>query len=278
MLPIHRLHHSPLGGILQPTMTEAIRLLSSHYPPHTHPSSLPPSTDPLLPSSLPVADPFSSPSHFYTTTGHDSFPAPSTYPRNRYAWIHIFPEGRVHQHPHRSMRYFRWGVARLILEADACPDIVPMWIEGTDEILAEDRKGPRWVPRAGKKVGVWIGEQVQGEEQESQNERRTFGELRRRWKALVARERMRGKLLKPGEGGEEAAPGELESEELRHGKEAMQLRMECALEVRKLVVTIRRDRGLADEDPKAGRADTWKEEGSQEEGRMKDGSWVRDAT
>ena len=259
-------------------MTEAIRLLSAPHPFHNHPSSLPPSSRPPAPSSLPVADPFSSPSHFYSTNGHDAFPAPSNFQRNRRAWIHIFPEGRVHQHPHRSMRYFRWGVARLILEADACPDIVPIWLEGTEEILPEDRSPPRWLPRAGKKVGVWIGEQVRGDEQEVGEGRRIFGDLRRRWKNLVERERTRDQILGIARDNHSNAHGELQSEELKHGSEAVELRMECALEVRKLVLAVRRERGLPDEDPKAGRADTWKEEGGRDEGRMKDGSLVRDAT
>ena len=72
--------------------------------------------------------------------------------------------------------------------------------------------------------------------------------------------------------------GRLESEELVHGEEAVALRMECAMEVRKLVLAVRRDRGLPDEDLKAGWVDTWREEGGKEEGKMRDGSWVKDAT
>ena len=251
-------------------MTEAIRLLSSPPPP----SALTP-----LPSShMLLEDPFSSPSHFYTTNGHDAFPAPSTYLRNRYAWIHIFPEGRVHQHPNRTMRYFHWGVARLILEADACPDIIPMWIEGTNEILPEDRVPPRWLPRAGKQVGVWIGQCLPGSDAESREGGTIFGDLRRRWKALVEQEKeWDPRLLKDrGEGAEPL--GTLKSEELQHGKEAVKLRMECAMEVRKLVLDVRRSRGLLDEDPKSGWAETWREEGSAAEGKKEDGSLVTDAT
>ena len=72
--------------------------------------------------------------------------------------------------------------------------------------------------------------------------------------------------------------GVLESEELKYGGEAVELRMDCAMEVRKLVLAVRRDRGLPDEDPKSGRVDTWREEGSKKEGQMEDGSWVKDAT
>lgn len=251
-------------------MTEAIRLLSSPPATLSEPKSLPP-------SHVLLEDPFSSPSCFYTTDGHDSFPAPSAYLRNRHAWIHIFPEGRVHQHPHRSMRYFHWGVARLILEADVCPDIVPMWIEGTDAVLPEERSTPRWAPRPGKNVGIWIGDCVSGAEQERGRGKRVFGEMRDRWRALVEQERHWDPASQKVTGSE-GILGIIKDEELRSGSEAVKLRMECAMEVRKLVLEVRRRRGLPDEDPKAGWADTWQEEGGRREGNMKDGSQVEDAT
>lgn len=95
-LPTHRIAHSKYGGLFQPTMTQVIRLLSD---PHANPSpsgqtstySSPDS--PTLPTSLPPSDPFSSSQLTYTTTGLDTFPAPSAYPSRRFSWVHIFPEG-----------------------------------------------------------------------------------------------------------------------------------------------------------------------------------------
>ena len=74
--------------------------------------------------------------------------------------MHIFPEGLVHQHPNLDLRYFKWGVARLILESEPAPDILPMFIDGTQKIMPENRTFPRFLPRLGKKVRVAFGEDV----------------------------------------------------------------------------------------------------------------------
>ena len=163
------------------------------------------------------------------------------------------------------MRYFKWGVARLILEPDVCPDIVPMWIEGNNEIMHEDRSAPRWLPRAGKECGVWFGENVGGE-----NEGNVFHEMRERWRRLVEEDRLREKA------GQELEVGVL-SEELKYGREAVKLREECTMQVRGAVLKVRRERGLPDEDPKEGLVETWRAEGGMIEGRMNDGSLVKDA-
>lgn len=159
------------------------------------------------------------------------------------------------------MRYFKWGVARLILEAEPMPDIVPMWIEGIDQIMHESRQFPRFVPRALKDLSVTFGEQVDTE--------KTFGDLRRQWKALRRKEEETS-----------AGAGELEvgilTDPLKYGKEAVELRKECTRRIRSEVLKVRRQRGLPDEDPKAGLVETWQREGDAREGKMKDGTWVRD--
>lgn len=247
-------------------MIEAVRLMSRQ--PFTTPYSSPTSAPPVDPSmsSPDITDPFSSPTHHtytYSTNGIDTFPAPSAYANRQYSWIHIFPEGRVHQHPRKTMRYFKWGVARLILEPDVCPDIVPMWIEGNEQIMHESRTFPRFVPRAGKRCGIWFGENVGGKGDT------VFQELRSKWRELVEEDRKK-------EGGRDFAMGVL-SEGLKHGKEAVALREECARQVRGAVLAVRRKRGLPDEDPKQGFVETWREEGGgKREGKMKDGSWVGD--
>ena len=65
-------------------------------------------------------------------------------------------------------------------------------------------------------------------------------------------------------------------ESLQHGPEAVRLRMECTRAVRDAVLEVRRARGLADEDPKSGLVETWREEGvdKPETGRKNDGSLV----
>ena len=263
-LPTHRIQHSPHGGLFQPTMREAVRLLSR--PPFATATPIADSINKQANTSIrspDLADPFSSPSHVYTytTNGTDVFPAPSAYDTRQYSWVHIFPEGKVHQHPNKTMRYFKWGVARLILEPDVCPDIIPLWIDGNDQIMHEARNWPRFVPRMGKKCAVWFGDNVGGDGDT------IFHELRERWRNLVQENQRRG-------------AGSLEvgvlNDELKYGSEAVALREECTRHVRRAVLKVRRLSGLPDEDPKAGLVETWKEEGERLEGKMEDGSFVKD--
>lgn len=271
---MHRIAHSKYGGIFQPTMTQVIRLLSD-----PHATSPPPpqdeTTSPPSPSSLPPTDPFSASELTYTTTGTDSFPAPSFYPSRRHSWIHVFPEGKIHQHPDKIMRYFKWGVARMILESEPCPDVLAMWIDGPQEVMANERTFPRGLPRVGKVVGVTFGERVDVE--------KVFGGFRERWRELVGRVEG-GRALRggeeglAGEGDLNERLGELRDHELRYGAEAVQLRKDVTLAVRNEVLKVRRSTGLPDEDPKCSLVETWREEGSLDkvEGKMRDGSVVQD--
>ncbi|KAK0732845.1 hypothetical protein B0T21DRAFT_444337 [Apiosordaria backusii] len=232
VLPCHRSKHSPHGGLFQPCMTQAIRLLSQ-------------------PSPAPSV------SH-YTTTGTDSILSPLTHPHyRRYSWVHVFPEGLVHQHPDVDLRYFKWGIARLILESEPKPDIVPMFIDGTQKCMAEDRGFPKFLPRVGKTIRVTFGEVLDYEE--------TFGDLKRRWDELVRREGAKllqqeqqqqqqkqkqmgktvGWLWKTPVAAAAATQqvGELHSEELRHGKEATDIRVEVARRMREEILKLRRERG-----------------------------------
>ncbi|KAI9792197.1 MAG: hypothetical protein M1816_002737 [Peltula sp. TS41687] len=262
VLPTHRLAHSPHGGLFQPTMTQCIRLLSrspfssSYIHPPQDPTTTP-SASPSL-SSPDITDPFSSSHLTYSTNGHDVFPRPSAYLSRRHSWIHIFPEGRIHQHPAKTVRYFKWGVARLILEAEPLPQIVPIWVEGFDEVMHEARRPPRWLPRPGRTVRVVFGKEVDGE--------KVFGDLRRRWRMLRRKE---------GEAGREEQEdvGVLHTDELRYGREAVELRIECTDRMRREVLKLRRDRGWPDEDPNASLAETWKVEvegGKSREGATED--------
>ncbi|KAK4123382.1 acyltransferase-like protein [Parathielavia appendiculata] len=230
VLPCHRLKHSPFGGLFQPALTQAIRLLSTPPPP----------TVPIPPT--------------YTTTGSDAHPSPLLFPaQRRYSWVHVFPEGCVHQHASTDLRYFKWGLARLILESEPAPDVLPMFIDGTQRVMPEDRGFPRFVPRVGKTVRVAFGEVLDYEA--------TFGDLKRRWDGLVARERER-----EGEnGGLVVAPwrqtdvGELTTDELKHGKEAQEIRIEVARRMRDEILKLRRSLGgYPEPDPAFGLAETWR--------------------
>jgi monolysocardiolipin acyltransferase len=165
----------------------------------------------------------------------------------------------VHQHPTRSLRYFKWGVARLILEADPCPTIVPIWIEGLDNVMHESRPNPRFIPRVGKDIKVVFGEEFDAEW--------AFGALRSRWRDIVKKGKEgRGRKLDVG----------VLTDELKRSQEATELRIECARRMREEMLKVRRGMGWPDEDPMNELAKTWKEEGGKREGKMKDGSWEKD--
>jgi monolysocardiolipin acyltransferase len=241
-------------------MTQAVRLLSKGpYPADPHMAAAERQHWSLQNVCV---DPFSDLPTAYTTTGEDSHLAPSSYACNSYSWVHIFPEGKIHQSPQKIMRYFKWGVSRLILEPPECPDVVPIWLEGTDEVMHESRQFPRFLPRPFKKISVTFGEKVDTEA--------VFGDLRRRWRELKAK----SEAVDPSSAD---APLGVLNEDLMYGQEAVELRKECTSKVRDLVLAVRRSRGLPDEDPKASLADTWAQEGPKREGKMEDESWVRDA-
>ncbi|KAJ9639507.1 Lyso-phosphatidylcholine acyltransferase [Coniosporium tulheliwenetii] len=230
VLPTHRTAHSRHGGLFQPTITQAIRLLSrGPFPQPTNPvpagttvavASPPPlfshssgskasadtttlafpRDDPFsgphltyitdMHDAFPTTDPFSGAHLTYTTNTEDCFPAPAAFANRRHAWLHIFPEGKVHQKRDKTMRYFKWGVSRLILESEPVPEMVPIWIEGFDTVMHESRTFPRFVPRVGKEISVSFGEAVDME--------RRFGDLRERWRRLVRESDERGRRERGG--------------------------------------------------------------------------------
>jgi len=132
--------------------------------------------------------------------------------------------------------------------------------------MHESREWPRFIPRAGNRITVAFGESVDGEQ--------IFGDLRQRWKRLVTlqREALRRKGADDG-----LVVGEL-TEGLKYNDEAVALRKEVTRRVRQEVLKVRRSLGYPDEDPKEGLVETWIEEGAsgKREGKMKDGSWVKD--
>ena len=282
-LPTHRLAHSPFGGLYQSTMIESVRLLGKikanqkSWVPQYWAFGSPERADspPRWPRDC--VDPFSdlpvAPAYASAPTDARFYLSPSRYACNSYGWIHIFPEGMIHQSPNQAMRYFKWGVSRLILEPEVCPDVVPMFIEGTDQVMHEARQFPRFLPRVGKKITVTFGSAVDVESR--------FGDLRKRWRELVAEaEKEEASMHAEGElrvpAGDPAAL--LFSEKLRSSPEALELRMECTRRVREEVLKVRRSRGLLDEDPKHGLFETWAKEGPKREGEMDDGSWVKERT
>lgn len=189
-------------------MTQALNLLSS----------------PSTPLSGPTT---------YSTNGTDSFTSPAIYSANRNAWVHVFPEACCHQNPEGTLRYFKWGIARLILESDPAPDFIPMFVHGTQHIMSEERGFPRFLPRIGKTFRMIIGEPT--------NVDRMFGREREQWRRLV----------------EKAGDPEL----LKDAPEAVQLRINVAKTVRDEIGKLREQMGLPpEEDDTAALADTWAKE------------------
>lgn len=222
-LPTHRYWHSPHGGPYQPTMTQALKLLSAQ---HFHPA-----TEPLT----------------YTTNGQDAHPAPAAYTANCNAWVHVFPEACCHQNQDSTLRYFKWGVARLILESEPAPEFVPMFVHGTQRIMPEDRGFPRFLPRVGNTIRFIIGEPTDVEV--------LFGRQRQEWRRLA----------------EKSDP-----ESLKESKEAQALRIEVAKSVRDEISKLRETLGLApEEDETAALAETWEKEPNKRKFKSPvDGSWV----
>ncbi|KAI0976422.1 acyltransferase [Xylaria arbuscula] len=222
VLPTHRLQYSPRGGLFQPTVPQAIRLLSAQ--PFQKFTTTPSST---------------------VSAGEIDIPGlPPIYTNNRYSWVHVFPEACVHQHPKVFMRYFKWGVSRMILESEPMPDVLPIFIDGTQHMMAENRTWPRFLPRFGVKFRVAFGEPVDTKE--------IFGDLRAKWQELVRREESKRQIS--------PVIGEL-SDELKYGDEAVRLRIEVARRVREEVLKVRRGLGYADEEPRDFElAETWRRE------------------
>ncbi|KAI0437661.1 acyltransferase [Xylaria telfairii] len=208
VLPTHRLQHSPHGGPFQPTVSQAIRLLSSQPFVKAGPVGGPMTNEVTIPGFPPI----------------DA--------RNRYSWVHVFPEACVHQHSNMFMRYFKWGVSRMILESEPMPDMLPIFIDGTHRVMAEDRGWPRFLPRFGVKFRVAFGEPIDTE--------KTFGDLRAQWRELARQEE--SKMAAP------RVLGELPNE-LKYGEKAVKLRIEVARRVREEVLKVRRGLGYPDEEP-----------------------------
>ncbi|CAI4869282.1 CRB_1a_G0057390.mRNA.1.CDS.1 [Saccharomyces cerevisiae] len=56
--------------------------------------------------------------------------------RSKPSWVHVYPEGFVLQlYPpfENSMRYFKWGITRMILEATKPPIVVPIFATGFEK-------------------------------------------------------------------------------------------------------------------------------------------------
>lgn len=165
------------------------------------------------------------------------------YVQNSPPWLHIYPEGFVLQlkPPHNnSMRYFKWGVTRVILESTVPPVIVPIFTTGFENIASEEAKGmlKQLTPRnLGTSVKVTIGNEVNDE---------IIMKYRAEWQALVEKYR------------DPCNPDEM-TDKLKYGPEAQDLRSRLAAELRAQVAGIRHNEcGFPEEDPRFKSPAWWK--------------------
>ncbi|AET39461.1 lysophosphatidylcholine acyltransferase Ecym_4408 [Eremothecium cymbalariae DBVPG len=144
--------------------------------------------------------------------------------RDKPSWLHVFPEGFVLQlqAPHsNSMRYFKWGVARMVLESTKAPIIVPIFGTGFEKIAPEsaaDTVVERYLPRNfGAEIKITVGDPIDDG---------IIEKYREEWRRLLE------KYHDPKN------PTDL-TPELRTGKEAEDLRSRLAAELREHVAKIR---------------------------------------
>ncbi|CDH14281.1 probable Lysophosphatidylcholine acyltransferase [Zygosaccharomyces bailii ISA1307] len=156
--------------------------------------------------------------------------------RSRPSWLHIYPEGFVLQlQPpfNNSMRYFKWGVSRMILESTVAPIIVPIFSTGFEKVASEETAGTmikRYLPaNFGAEINVTIGDSIDNS---------VIEEYRQEWRKLIE------KYHDPNH------PTGL-TPELQDGEEAQNLRSALAAELRSQIAKIRHEeRHFPDEDPR----------------------------
>lgn len=175
---------------------------------------------------------------------------PPTLPfrRSRPSWVHVFPEAFVLQlePPHNnSMRYFHWGVARMILEPTRAPIVLPIFSHGFEKLVPEkDENTPiaaSWIdrvfPNRGAEIRIRIGDPIDDAVVEK---------YRAEWRR-VCQERY-----------DRANPRDL-SEYLRVGRLVEGLRSQVVADLRAAVAGVRTSLGyFRAEDPRLKSPTFWK--------------------
>lgn len=163
--------------------------------------------------------------------------------RTKPSWVHVYPEGFVLQlHPpySNSMRYFKWGITRMILETTVPPVILPIFSTGFEKIASEDETKTSWrdlFKSFGSEINVTMGDPLDD---------KLIDEFRAEWNALCEKYTDKDK------------PNDL-SDELKYGKEAQELRSRLAAVLREHVANIRHEkRSLPEEDPRFKSPSWWK--------------------
>lgn len=172
MLPTSRFGAGPFQG----SMDASVALLSGY---DTNQSADPRSN---LPTEYYIRN-YTSPALQSLTTSsehrnNDSVANATEFKSN---WVHIFPEAFVHQvyPPHRyTLRYFKWGASRLLLESTRPPIVVPIYAYGFDNVIPEDKEDDYNIlkTRGKSTLRVKVGKPLDDEE---------IAQLREEWVNLV---------------------------------------------------------------------------------------------
>ncbi|KAJ2081308.1 Lyso-phosphatidylcholine acyltransferase [Coemansia sp. RSA 988] len=59
---------------------------------------------------------------------------------NQNKWVHVFPESKVNQDA--QLLRFKWGVSRMVMEAERTPIVIPMFFSGMREVMPLRRRLP----------------------------------------------------------------------------------------------------------------------------------------
>jgi len=161
------------------------------------------------------------------------------------SWVHVYPEGFVLQlQPpfNNSMRYFKWGITRLILESTKAPVIVPMFATGFEKVAPESAAGTkinRYLPaNFGAEINVAIGEQIAEDIIEG---------FRKEWDDLCKKYSITNEKLIDL------------NDNLKFSEEAQNLRSQVAATLREHVAKIRHEyRKFPTEDPRFKSPSWWK--------------------
>lgn len=161
-------------------------------------------------------------------------------------WVHIFPESYVHQPfpPYQhTLRYFHWGVSRLVLEPPNQPIILPIYTNGLENVAPEEpgidqKRFGSWKNKLGTEINVTVGQPVEDS---------AIREYRQEWADLVAKHSCSSPSLIPGD----------MPEILKTGPEAQELRSRLAFFLREKLEDVRTSTGLPASDPKMGHASFW---------------------
>ncbi|KAF9008798.1 acyltransferase-domain-containing protein [Cyathus striatus] len=88
---------------------------------------------------------------------------------NEGGWVHLYGEGKVNQPStyqtdqfgRASLPRFKWGVGRILMEAEIPPVIIPMWLTGFDRLMPEGRSFHyKYLPRMGAQLSITFGDPI----------------------------------------------------------------------------------------------------------------------